>query len=76
MKTYQVQILEPKATKLLQDLANLKLIKIKEIKDTEEQFFELVEKLRSKPGKKPSLKEITKEVEIVRSKRYATKENL
>jgi len=46
MKIYQIQILEPKVTKLLQDLAYMKLIKIEEIK-TEER---VKEKKKRMPG--------------------------
>lgn len=70
MQTYQVDILNPKAIKLLQDLADLELISIKPA--SEDNFLEIVNKLRSKPADNPpSLEEITKEVEAVRAKRYA-----
>jgi len=73
MKTYQIQVLEPRARKLLEELANLKLIKIEEMDEPKEQFRKLVGKIRSKSNKKPSLADITKEVETVRKKRYAKK---
>jgi hypothetical protein len=70
--TLQVDILNPKATKLLKDLEELKLISIK--KDEEDGFLKVVSRIRAKAGKNPpSLAEITKVVESVRSKRYATK---
>jgi len=70
--TYQVDILNPKASKLLQDLADLNLISIKETK--EDGFLAIVHKLREKAAKNPpTLEEITKEVEAVRSKRYANR---
>ena len=70
--TYQVEILDPKATKLLQDLADLKLISIKET--SEDRFSKVVDQLRKKAASTPpSLEEITKEVEVVRAKRYAQK---
>lgn len=70
MSTIQVNILNPKAGKLLQDLADLNLISIKEI--TDDSFLKIVGQLRKKAAKKtPSLDEITKEVESVRTKRYA-----
>lgn len=69
MRTYQVGILNPKAAKLLQDLADLNLISIKQT--TESNFLKVVNKLRSKAADNPpSLEEITKEVEAVRAKRY------
>ena len=67
--TLQVKILNPKATTLLQNLADLNLISIKGNYD--DGFMKVVNKLRSKAGRNPpSLDEITKEVESVRSKRY------
>jgi len=70
MSTIQVDILNPKAGKLLQDLADMELISIKET--TNDNFLEVVKKLRKKAGKNaPSFDEITKEVESVREKRYA-----
>ena len=68
--TYQVDILNPKATKLLQNLADLDLISIKETK--EDGFLKIIKKLRAiASSNPPSLEEITKEVESVRAKRYA-----
>jgi hypothetical protein len=70
--TYYVDILNPKATKLLQDLADLKLISIKQT--GEDNFLAVISRLRKKASAKPpSLSEITKEVELVRSKRHAQK---
>jgi hypothetical protein len=54
---------------LIKDLADLELISIR--KPSENDFAELVERLRSKANAAPSLEEITKEVELVRAKRYA-----
>ena len=69
MTTIQVDILNPKAGKLLEDLAELKLISIR--KASEDGFLKLVKKFRAKAkSNPPSLEEITKEVEIVRAKRY------
>ena len=68
--TYEVEILHPKAGKLLQDLADLNLIAIKPT--TEDGFLKIINKLREKAAiNPPSLEEITKEVEAVRTKRYA-----
>ena len=72
MKTYQIDLLNPKAARLLQDLADLKLISIKETK--KQDFLDIVTKLRKKASSNvPSLEEITKEVEMVRLKRYERK---
>lgn len=70
MKTVQVEILDPKARKLLQDLADLNLISIKDLAGN--NLLKVVGRLRKKTEKAPpSLDEITKEVELVRAKRYA-----
>lgn len=71
--TYQVDILNPKADKLLKDLADLNLIALKKETNTD-PFLAVVKRLRKKAAiKPPTLAEITKEVESVRSKRYASK---
>lgn len=70
--TYQVDILNPKAYKLLQNLADLKLISLS--RTSSDPFMAVVKRLRKKAATKPpSLEEITKEVETVRSKRYASR---
>lgn len=68
MESLQIDILDPKAKKLLQDLADLDLIKIKSNKEPD--FSELLAKLRSKTKEEISLEEITSEVESVRKSRY------
>ena len=69
--TYQIDILDPQAKKILQELADRKLISIKE---TQDNFLKIVSSLRKKTaGNRPSLKEITKDVEAVRTKRYGKK---
>jgi hypothetical protein len=67
MATINIELLNPKAKKLLQDLAELRLISITE--NTSNPFFETIKKIRSKKAK-VSIEELTKEVEIVRTKRY------
>ena len=70
MTTLQVDILNPKAGKLLEDLADLNLISIRNTSD--DGFVKLINKLRAKALKNPpTLQDITKEVKIVRAKRYA-----
>ncbi|WP_257670592.1 hypothetical protein [Parapedobacter tibetensis] len=72
MDTLQVDILNPKAERLLKDLASLGLIEIKPLAN--DGFLEAVEKIRSKAKRDiPSLEDITQEVELVRSQRYAKK---
>ena len=71
MTTYQVNILNPKADRLLQDLADLNLIAIKQTDN--DGFMQVIERLRSKAGQigPPTMEEITQEVEAVRAERYA-----
>ncbi|MCF8333552.1 MAG: hypothetical protein K9I47_05350, partial [Bacteroidales bacterium] len=57
------------AKRLLQNLADLNLIRIKKKKDKTE-FNHLLDKLRENAEGAPSLDEITKEVESVRKSRY------
>ena len=68
MNAISVEILNPKAKKLLENLADLKLIAIKN--KPVNGFARVLKKMRSKVAAAPSLEEITKEVEIVRAKRY------
>ena len=65
----RINILNPKAANILRDLADLNLIAINDEK--ENGFADVLRRLRSKSESAPSLDEITKEVELVRAKRYA-----
>jgi hypothetical protein len=66
----QIDILSPKANKLLKNLAELKLISIR--KPGDDGFMVLLKKFRTKAkNDPPTLSEITKEVELVRAARYA-----
>ena len=69
MNTITVNILNPKAERLLKDLADLNLIAIQDT--SKSGFASILKKLRSKAKSVPTLEEITNEVELVRSKRYA-----
>jgi len=71
MNTIRVNILNPKAARLLKDLADMDLIAIQDI--SENGFAKVLKKLRSKAKSAPTFDEITNEVELVRSKRYAKK---
>jgi len=71
MDLLRIEILNPKANRLLKDMADLKLISIKKEKATDFSIF--LKKLRSKSGVNVSLAEITKEVNLVRAKRYGKK---
>lgn len=67
---FQIQILNPKAEKLLRDLADMQLISISE--PSVDSFLAVVDRLRKNAeSDPPNLDDITKEVEKVRSKRYA-----
>jgi len=68
METIRIDIINPKAKKLLKDLADLKLIRIK--KDVKSEFSSLLQKIRNKSSESLSLDEIKKEVENVRKSRY------
>ncbi len=69
METLKIDIINPKAKSILQDLADLKLIRIQK-HQTGTDFRQLLEKLRMNSSDAPAFEEITKEVEAVRSSRY------
>lgn len=71
METLRIDIVNPKAKKIIKELADLNLISIRD-KDPIKSFQELLTKLRSKTDA-ISLDEITKEVELVRAKRHGKK---
>lgn len=71
METLRIDIVNPKAKRIIKDLADLNLINIQD-KDPIKSFQGLLTKLRSKTTV-ISLDEITKEVELVRAKRYGKK---
>lgn len=73
MNTMRIDIINPKAAKLLRDLEDMNLISIQD--SSKKGFADVLKKLRSKAKEAPSLEDITKEVELVRSKRYAEKSN-
>lgn len=73
METLRIEIVNPKAKRLLQDLADLNLISISKSLDSKTDFRELLSKLRSNSDTAPSLDEITMEVENARALRYASK---
>lgn len=68
MTTVTIDILNPKAKQLLKDLEDLKLISIRE--SSKNSFLDTINKLRAKAEKNPpSMEEITKEVESIRSRK-------
>jgi len=70
MEILRIEILNPKAKKLLQDLAALNLIRFKDKVDSMTAFKDLLTRLRDQADDPPSLNEITKEVEAARQMRY------
>jgi trehalose-6-phosphate synthase len=71
METLRIEIVNKKAKKILQELADLNLINIQD-QDPLKSFQSLLKRLRSQKAT-PSQQEITKEVEKVRERRYAQK---
>ncbi len=71
MVTYQVNILYPKADRLLKDLADMDLIAVKQTDS--DGCMQVIERLRSKAERlgAPTMQEINQEVETVRAERYA-----
>lgn len=64
MESIKVEILNPKARNILNNLADLKLINITDSQKSRKEFLSLVGNIRnqSKSKKKLSLREITSEV--------------
>jgi len=71
METLKIDILNPKARKLLRNLADQNLIAIRESKPS--TLRSVLKNLRSKSEQAPDLDTITSEVEKVRSRRYSDK---
>lgn len=69
METIKIEIVNPKAKKILTSLVELKLIKIKK-ENSKADFTTLLKKIRTNSSENISIEEITQEVEEVRSKRY------
>jgi hypothetical protein len=69
MESIRIEIINPKAKSLIKNLVDMDLIRIKKEKRKSE-FTELLNKLRKRSDKAPTLEEITKEVESVRKTRY------
>ena len=72
METIEIDIINPKAEKLLKDLAELNLISIRRLSD--DGFLKILKKFRKKAEKDGiTLDIITKEIELVRMARYEEK---
>ncbi len=67
MTNLQIEILNPDARALLNELAKLQLIRIQE---PDLRFSDLVKRIRTRNEEVMSLEDITKEVESVRTARY------
>lgn len=70
MEAIRIEILNPKVKRILKDLADLNLISIKSESDSRKEFKNLLKKLRLSNTDKPTITEITKEVEALRKLRY------
>lgn len=71
METMRIDIVDPKAKRIIKELAELNLITIRD-KNPLKSFENLLDRFR-RNKKKISLEEIRKEVELVRTKRYGKK---
>ncbi|MDR9414694.1 MAG: hypothetical protein RI564_00320 [Gracilimonas sp.] len=69
METIKVDILDPKARKLLKDLVDSNMIAIRP--SSKKDLIAVLKRLRSKSASAPTTEEIAKEVEEVRSRRYS-----
>ena len=71
MEAYKLEVLDPKALKLIKGMQDLKLIRI--TKEPVNSVRQYLKKMRQNASSAPSLDEITEMVEKVRTKRYAKK---
>ena len=73
MEAINIEILNPKAKRILKSLEELDLIRISKPKDYVKDLKQLLARLRSKQTVSLSLDEITAEVEELRADRYGEK---
>ena len=66
MESIRIEIVNPKAKRMINSMADMDLIRIKKEK-TKSEFVELLRRLRRHSENAPSLDEITNEVESVRT---------
>ncbi len=71
MKAYKIEILNPKALRLIKGMQDLNLIKLSDEPTTALRIY--LKKIRRRSSSAPSLDEITQMVEEVREQRYAKK---
>lgn len=69
MTVFKIELIDPRARVLLEDLAKMNLIRIEEEEDPTQRLSALLSKLRSKAEEAPTIEEITSEVELVRDQR-------
>ena len=74
METLTIELINPKAKKLLKDLMELKLINIRKT-ETKSTLSEFLDKIRTNCDEDISMEEITAEVEAVRAERYEKTKN-
>lgn len=67
---YQIELLDPRAKSILEELAKSNQIRIKVIPNPKVRFKKLLKKLRAKESDILDLEAITREVENVRANRY------
>ena len=72
MESLRIQIINPKAKRLINNLAEMDLIRIQK-KKAKSDFGELLDRLRNKEMIAPSLDEINAEVESARKSRHEKK---
>ena len=68
-----IEIINPEVKNLLESLASLNYIKIKD--DGLDEFKKLLDRIRNNSTEEISLEEITQEVEMVRKARYEKDKN-
>lgn len=74
MEAITIEIVHPKAKRLIEDLAAMKLININQSTTSiNNDLKKILDKLRSNDESTPTLDEITKEVESARANRHANK---
>ena len=66
MEAFNIQIIDPRAKKLLLNLKEMNLIKM----ESKPDLSELLSKLRRNENEIPTIDEITEEVELVRQSLY------
>jgi len=75
MEAINIEIINPKAKRILKSLEELDLIRISKPKDYVKDLKQLLARIRSKQTVSLSLDEITAEVEELRADRYGEKKS-